>query len=329
MCHVRERLGELPCQPSPPLHLGGQPAPETKLLVRHVRLNRRARRLIQNLVLVHHRRRTTAEGPRHHSPRTSPRHRKCATRRTCKECQHFIRRRPQEPLLLELRLLGRNRILVLTLRTEPRPVTRRLLDRVLDLTLHRVQVTPSLRFIRIAPNFRGERQIRQDLCRIRTVVLLVQVSRQFTVLVDVTDLRSPAPRIRRSVVRHDASEVLALIQGVQVVPGRLLLLLAEERVIERGVVAVLRRAPLPASRPSWCVPLLSERVISPGECLPGGKLPCGCPRVPPRAGCAAPRRVFRNALPLLIQSSGAKAASRRPSVPSSRTSTHMNSSERR
>ena len=204
-----------------------------------------------------------------------------------------------------------------------------MLDHGLDLTLHRVQVTISLRRIRLAPNLRIERDVRQDLCRIRAVVLIVQVSLPLPVLVDVAGLRRPTPSIRCAVVRHNPGEVQALIQGVQVVAGRLFLHLAEERVIERSVVAVLRRAPLPASWPSWCAPLLRERVISPGECLPRGKLPRGCPRVPPRAGCAAPRRVFRNALLLLIQPSGAKAASRRPSVPPSRTSTHMNSSERR
>ena len=329
MCHVRERLNEPTCQSSPPLHLGGQPTPGAELLVRHVRLNRRARRLIQNLVLVHQRRRTAAERSRQRGPGTELRHRDRATRRTAEEGEHLVRRRAQEPLLFELCLLGRDRILVLTLRTEPRPVTRLMLDHGLDFALHRVQVTTSLRLIRLAPNLIGERDIRQDLCRIRTVVLLVQVSLPLTVLVDVAGLRRPTPSIRCTVVRHNPGEVMALIQSVQVVAGRLLLHLIEERVIERSVVAVLRRAPLPASWPSWCAPLLSERVISPGECLPRGKLPCGCPRVPPRAGCAAPRGVFRSTLLLLIQSSGTKAASRRPSVPPSGTSTHMNSSERR
>ena len=329
MCQVRERLCELPRQPSPALHLGGQPTPGAELLVRQLRLNRAARRLIQNLVLVHQSSRTAAQEASHRTPRTRPRHRDRTARCTRKERQHLISRSAQEPLLLELRLLGRDRILVLTLRTESRPVTRRLFDRGLDLTLHRVQIARRLPLVGIAPRLRREREVSKDLRGIRTVVLLVQVSRQRTILVDVTDLRSPAPRILRSVVRHDASEVLTLIQGVQVVTRRLLLLLAEERVIERRVVAVLRRAPLPASRPSWCAPLLSECVICPGERLPGGKLTCGRTSVPPRARCTAPRRVLRNALLLLIQPGGAKAASRRPSVPPSRTSTHMNSSERR
>ena len=136
--HVRERLDEPPRQPSPALHLSGEPAPGAELLVRRFRLNRRARRLIQNLVLVHQRRRTAAERSRQRGPGAELRHRDRTARRTAEEGEHLVRRRAQEPLLLELRLLCRDLILVLTLRTEPRPVPRLVLDHGLDLTLHRV-----------------------------------------------------------------------------------------------------------------------------------------------------------------------------------------------
>ena len=87
------------------------------------------------------------------------------------------------------------------------------------------------------PRIQGQR--RQDLIRLRTGVQLAHVPDQLAAVVHVTELRRPALRILRPVVRHDPGEVLPPVQVPEVVPRRLLLLLLEERLVERGVPPVL------------------------------------------------------------------------------------------
>ena len=99
------------------------------------------------------------------------------------------------------------------------------------------------------PLIQGQR--RQDLVRLRAGVQLTHIPDQLAAVVHVAELRRPALRILRPVVRDDPGEVLALVQLAESPLLDSLLLLLEERLVERGVPPVPDAARAAARVPQW------------------------------------------------------------------------------
>ena len=106
------------------------------------------------------------------------------------------------------------------------------------------------------PRIQGQR--RQDLVRLRAGVQLTHVPEQLAAVVHVAELRRPALRVLRPVVRHDPGEVLALVQLAERTLLGSLFLLLEERLVERGVPPVPDAARAAARVPQWTTRLLCD-----------------------------------------------------------------------
>ena len=252
---VGQRLDELPRQPAPPQQCCRSPAPRAELLVSHLLLHPRACSLIQDLVLVQQRRTRTTDSTRGPAPRARPPHRGRTTQGAT-DCRQGLvqQRRPA----LELRRLRLDPLVVVLLRQELRLPCRLRRGLRIHRTGHRIHVSTRLVPVQLAPMPRIQGQRRQDLVRLRAGVQLTHVPDQLAAVVHVAELRRPALRILRPVVRDDPGEVLALVQVPQVVPRSLLLLLLEERLVERGVPSVLDAARAAARVPQWTTRLLCD-----------------------------------------------------------------------
>ena len=288
---VGQRLDELPRQPAPAQQCCRGPAPRAELLPRHVLLHPRTRCLVQDLVLVQQRRTRTTDSTRSPAPRARPPHRGRTTQGAT-DCRQGLvqQRRPA----LELRSLRLDPLVVVLLRQELRLPCRLRRGLRIHRTGHRIHVSTRLVPVQLAPLPLIQGQRRQDLVRLRTGVQLTHIPDQLAAVVHVAELRRPALRVLRPVVRHDPGEVLALVQVPEVVPRRLLLLLLEERLVERGVPPVLDAARAAARVPQWTTRRLRDlsrrRRVSP-------VLPPLRPRqdVPPRTS-GRTRRAVRGTL---------------------------------